>query len=88
MFVARVIGTVVSTCKEEHLTGQTLLMVQDLHDLGSKKSMIAADSVGAGVGDTVLVVYEGGSARQSIGSEKAPVNASTVGIVDHADGYT
>ena len=87
MFVARVIGTVTATAKEPNLVSQKLLVVQDLHDAGTKKSMIAVDSVSAGVGDVVLVVLEGGSARQSIGSTEAPVNASVLGIVDHAEDY-
>jgi microcompartment protein CcmK/EutM len=87
MFVAKAIGTVVSTCKEPNLTAQKLLIVQDLNGLGTKKSMIAVDAVGAGVGETVLVVLEGEAARQSIGSEEAPVNASVLGIVDPVGDY-
>ena len=87
MFVAKVIGTVVSDWKEENITGQKLLMVQDLQDLGTKKSVIAVDGIGANVDDTVLVVYEGGSARQTIGSEEAPVNAGILGIVESAENY-
>ena len=87
MFVAKVIGTVVASCKEENLVSQKLMVVQDLHDLGSNKALIAVDAVGSGVGETVLVAVEGGAARQSIGSEEAPVNACILGIVDHAEDY-
>ncbi len=85
MFVAKVIGLVVSTTKEVNLKGQKLLVVQELKDLGTKKSLIAVDGVGAGIGEIVLVVHEGGSARQAIGSENAPVNAAIVGILDYPE---
>jgi microcompartment protein CcmK/EutM len=87
VFVAKVIGTVVSDWKEENLRGHKLLVVQDLQDLGTKKTVIAVDGIGANVDDTVLVVYEGGSARQTIGSEDAPINAGILGIVESADNY-
>ena len=86
MFVARVVGTIVSTCKDVNLIGQKLLLVQEVQDRSSGRVMIAVDAVDAGVGDRVLVVYEGGAARQSIGSEEAPVNASVLGIVDSVEG--
>ena len=87
MFVAKVIGTVVSEWKEENLKGYKLLVVQDLQNLGTKKTVIAVDGIGANIDDTVLVVYEGGSARQTIGSEEAPINAGILGIVERAENY-
>lgn len=88
MFVAKVIGNVVSEWKNEHLRGQKLIIVQDLQDLGTKKTCIAVDGIGTNIDDTVLVVYEGGSARQTIGSEEAPINAGILGIVARAENYT
>ena len=87
MFVGKVIGTIVSSCKERNLLSQKLMIVQDLHDKGTNRSLIAADAVGSGVGDTVLVIVEGGGARQAINSAEAPINAAIVGIVDNAEGY-
>jgi ethanolamine utilization protein EutN len=87
VYIARVIGTVVSTCKEPNLTGIKLLVVQDLHDEGTENSVIAADTVGAGVGETVLILQEGGSAREALGMPEAPINDVIVGIIDHSKGY-
>ena len=87
MFVGKVIGTVVSSCKEQNLLSQKLMIVQDLHDNGTNRSLIAADAVGSGVGDIVLVIVEGAGARQAVNSAEAPINAAIVGIVDNADGY-
>lgn len=87
MYLARVVGTVVSTCKNPHLLGQKLLVVQDLHDEGTTKTVIAVDGAGAGVGEIVLCLQEGGSARLAIRSDEAPVNDAIVGIVDQSRGY-
>ncbi len=83
MFIAEVIGIVVSTAKEPSLIGQKLLIVQDINDRGTDKSLLAVDSMGVGIGETVLVVYDGGAARQAICSETAPVNAAVIGVVDY-----
>ncbi len=85
MIIAEVIGVVVSTIKEQSLTGQKLLIVQDINDRGTDKSMIAVDSVGVGIGEVVLVVNDGGAARQAIASESAPINAAIVGVVDYPE---
>jgi ethanolamine utilization protein EutN len=87
MFIARVIGVVISTCKEESLNGQKLMIVQDLGDKNTKKSLIAVDSVGAGVGEIVLVVHDGGASRQAIHSKDAPINAAIIGIIDYPEHY-
>lgn len=85
MFVAKVIGTVVSTSKEPNLRGLKLLVVRDINAENPSDSLIAVDAFGAGVGDTVLVVVEGGGARQTIRSDEVPVNAAVAGIVDRFD---
>lgn len=85
MFVAEVIGVIVSTCKVDSLNGQKLLIVQDVNEKNTKNSLIVVDSVGAGVGEMVLVVHDGGAARQAIHSKDAPINAAIVGIIDYPE---
>ena len=87
MFVARVIGAVISTCKEESLRGRKLLIVQDVNEKDTRNSLIVVDAVGAGIGEIVLVVNDGGAARQAIHSKDAPVNAAIVGIIDYPEFY-
>lgn len=87
MIVGRVIGRVWSTIKEPNLTGHKLLLVQDLNATDSKRTIVAVDVVDAGVGDVVLVVHEGGSARQCMDAPDAPVNAAAVAFVDSVSGY-
>jgi ethanolamine utilization protein EutN len=85
MFIASVVGNVVSTHKNERLTGKKLLLVRRLHLDGSEQSgpeTIALDVVGAGFGDRVLVVQEGSSARKILNDDKIPVQAVIVGIVE------
>ncbi len=84
MKVGRVAATVVSTMKVAALDGRKLLLV-DLLDLTGKptgKDLIAVDSVGAGAGETVLVLDEGNGARQVLDAPEAPIRAVIVGIVD------
>ena len=84
MQLARVIGTVVSTQKHEALTGAKLLLVEPLV-LGDERAglgLLAIDSVGAGVGERVLIVLEGRAAGQALRIPLAPVDAAIVGIVD------
>lgn len=88
MFIAKVTGVIVSTCKVESLKGQKLLIVQDVNDNNTKNSLIAVDSVGAGMGEYVLVVHDGGAARQTIHQKDAPINASILGIIDYPEHYT
>ncbi len=87
MFLARVIGELVSTIKHESLHAQTLLIIDriDLEDHQTGATLIAVDSVSAGVGDTVLVVDEGGSAAIVTGLADPPIRTVIVGIVDHFD---
>jgi len=85
MFLARVIGDVVSTHKNERLVGKKLLLVRRL-DLDNNPDdsveLIALDVVDAGVGDRVLVVQEGSSARTVLNDPEIPVQAVIVGVVD------
>lgn len=84
MYLGKVIGTVVSTIKVPALTGSKFLIVEKINqDLTAKKQTeIAVDTVGAGDGETVIVVG-GSSARMANGKKiDLPVDAAIVGIVD------
>lgn len=84
MFLGRVKGTVVSTIQHPKLDGRRLLLVErlDLAGRPTGASVIALDSVEAGLGQTVLVVDEGNSSRQILGDKDAPVRTMIVGVVD------
>lgn len=87
MFIARVEGTVTAPQKNKELEGHKLLVVQQL-DLEMKPSaptIIALDKVDAGIGDLVLVMKEGGSARIVLENNKIPVQAVVVGVIDKID---
>lgn len=88
MKLARVVGTVVSTINAPELDNRTLLIC-DLLDPSRKLAggyMIAVDSVGAGAGETVLLLDEGNSARQVLGAPGAPIRTVVVAIVDEVTG--
>ena len=92
MYIGRVSGTVVATIKNELFEGRKLLVVDklDLEGRPTAKYDIAVDVVQAGVGDLVLVLDEGNSARQIVDREPlGAIRAVIVGIVDEmtlADG--
>ena len=83
MYLGRVIGTVVSTSKNENLIGMKLLIVEKLTERLEREGSteIAVDSVGAGTGEIVLV-SQGSSARYVFQNASAPIDTSIVGIVD------
>jgi microcompartment protein CcmK/EutM len=83
MLIASVIGTVVATRKDERLASQKLLLVRPVSPQGKPDgaSLVAVDTVDAGVGETVLIV-SGSSARMAAGMKDCPVDAAIVGIVD------
>jgi len=83
LLICKVIGQVISTCKDEKMTGKKLMIVQELHNLGTKKSIVAVDCVDAGIGDTVIVTHEGGSSRQASECPEGPVDAAIIGVVDY-----
>jgi ethanolamine utilization protein EutN len=85
--IGRVAGTVVSTICSPVFEGRRLLMVDILGIDGAAtgKDLIAVDVVGAGAGETVLVLDEGNGARQVLEAPDAPVRAVVVGIVDHIE---
>jgi ethanolamine utilization protein EutN len=86
MFIAKVIGNVVSTQKNAKFLGMKLLLIQPYVARDGKlqvsgSSVVAVDSVGAGVGECVLFT-QGSSARLTPTTKDAPVDAVIVGIVD------
>jgi microcompartment protein CcmK/EutM len=83
MLLGRVVGTVVSTRKDERLLGAKLLVVRTVDPQGKDESthMVAVDTVDAGFSDRVLVVT-GSSARMAAGLKDTPVDAAIVGVVD------
>ena len=84
MLLAKIVGTVVATRKDAALEGSTLLLVQpigaDGKDVG--RPLVAVDSVGAGVGETVFFV-RGKEASFPFFPAEVPTDAGIVGIVDH-----
>jgi ethanolamine utilization protein EutN len=84
MLIGRVIGTLVATQKHRKLEGAKLLLVQvlTLDDQPRGVPLLTIDSVGAGVGEKVLIVIEGKAAGQALGRKAAPVDAAIVGIID------
>ena len=83
MLLGKVIGTVVASRKEATLEGLKLLLVQscDVDGKPSGASVVAADAVGAGVGEVVLYA-SGSSARQTEVTTNRPVDATIMAIVD------
>lgn len=89
MFLARVTGSVIATQKVASMTGNKLLTVEPLRVdpakrdrlSGTGRTFVCVDTVGAGQGELVLIV-QGSSARLTPQTEKLPVDATIIGIVD------
>lgn len=84
MQIGVVIGTVWATRKDDALSGLKLLVVKPVDLLRSEKMIVpivAADRIGAGVGEYVLFVG-GSSARNAVKDNQIPVDATVVGIID------
>jgi microcompartment protein CcmK/EutM len=86
MLLGRVVGTVVSTRKEDELNGLKLLLVRgvDLETKPTSTLVVAVDAVGAGVGEMVLYA-SGSSARQTKVTKDRPVDATIMAIVDQLE---
>ena len=86
MYLAQVIGEVVATVKDANLVGTTLLVLQPITASGEAfgRTLVALDSVGAGVGEHVFFV-RGREAAFPFHPAEPPTDASIVGIVDHWD---
>ena len=91
MLIAKVIGTTVSTIKDEKLEGRKLLILRQTDETGepSGKPYVAVDTVDAGIGDLVLTAA-GSSARQTNITKDTPVDAVIMSIIDslEVDGKT
>ncbi|GAA3512591.1 EutN/CcmL family microcompartment protein [Georgenia daeguensis] len=83
MYLAKVIGNVVSTSKDERLVGFKLLLVRRLNELHELVGVpeVCVDTVGAGNGETVIVT-KGSSARFAADRQSSPIDSTIVGIVD------
>jgi len=86
MILARVVGTVVATRKDERLVSSKLLVVRPIDPSGKADGnyLVAIDTVDAGTGETVLIV-SGSSARMAAGLKDCPVDAAIVGVVDQVE---
>ena len=85
VILAIVKGEVVATVKHPAYASRRLLLVDRIDGQGAEQGgyLVVVDSVGAGVGETVLVIDEGGSAQQVLDAPSTPIRAVIVGIVDH-----
>ncbi|MEI6060797.1 MAG: EutN/CcmL family microcompartment protein [Bacteroidota bacterium] len=86
MILAKIKGNVVATVKLKDYESRKVLIVQPVDPSGAPngKSFLAVDTVQAGIGDTVLVLEEGGSARMILDEpETFTIKAIIAGIVDH-----
>ena len=84
MILARITGNVVSTIHHPIVNGRKLLIAERLDEAGQPSGgyLIALDAIGAGMGETVLILDEGSGARQILKDDSAPVRSMVVGIVD------
>jgi microcompartment protein CcmK/EutM len=84
MIIARVVGNVIATQKQQSHEGKKILLIQplDLEGRPSGDVFVALDAVDAGIGDRVLAVQEGFSAMTSVGHIESPIDAAVVGVID------
>jgi microcompartment protein CcmK/EutM len=84
MILARITGSVVSTIHHSVVDGKKLLLAERLDQDGKPTGgyLIAMDTIGAGQGETVLILDEGSGARQILEDDQAPIRSIVVGIVD------
>lgn len=82
MLIGKVVGSVVSTRKNDNLVGNKFMIVETLEGFGANpRRIVAVDNVGAGMGEAVLVAT-GSAARIGIEQNTAPIDAAIVGIID------
>ena len=86
MQIAKVIGTTISTIKDEKVRGSKLLILRQTNETGefAGKPYVAVDLVDAGVGDLVLSGH-GSSARQTYQTKDCPVDAVVIAVIDHLE---
>ncbi len=83
MIICKVIGHVWATKKEPNLEGLKLMVVQE-DEPKTEKTYVAADVVGAGIGERVIVV-SGSTARKAFGNDDIPADMAIVGIIDSVE---
>lgn len=82
MIIGKVVGSVISTRKNENLVGNKFLIIEPIHSMAHVGDrLVAIDNVGAGIGEAVLVAT-GSAARIGCGMDSAPIDAAIVGIID------
>ena len=84
MILGRIVGSVVSTIHHRIIENHRMLLAERLDERGQETGgyVIALDVVGAGYGETVLIIDEGNGARQLLDDDQAPIRAVVVGVVD------
>ena len=84
MLISKVVGTTVSTIKDEQLTGRKLLILCQVDESGKifGKPYVAVDTLDAGVGDLVLTAH-GSGGRQTAITKNSPVDAVIMAVIDH-----
>ena len=88
MILARVVGNVVATQKNERYQSARVMLCQPVTPSGEETgaTLLALDSVDAGIGDTVLIVQEGwGASTAATGEQGAAIDSAIVGVVDRVD---
>ena len=82
MIIGKVVGSVISTRKNENLVGNKFLIIEPIHSMAhAGDRLVAIDNVGAGIGEADLVAT-GSAARIGCGMDSAPIDAAIVGIID------
>lgn len=86
MLIAKVIGTTISTIKDENLVGRKLLILRQTDETGAVygKPYVAVDTLDAGIGDLVLTAH-GSSGRQTSQTKNSPVDAVIMAVIDHME---
>ena len=88
MIIGKVIGSIVSTRKNDNLVGSKFMVVETLSEMNQEVTrLVAIDNVGAGIGEVVIVAL-GSAARVGCDMREAPVDAAIVGIVDDKIGLS
>ncbi len=87
MIIGKVLGSVVSTRKNENLVGSKFMVVEPVKSMARENSRIVAiDNIGAGIGEYVLVAL-GSAARIGCEKETQPIDAAIVGIIDDGESF-
>lgn len=82
MIIGKVIGSIVSTRKQDNLVGNKFMVIEPINMMnGEHKQLVAIDNIGAGIGEYVLVA-QGSAARIGCGLADSPIDAAIVGIID------